>query len=157
MLETTHAIVAGAIANHVKDPAAAISFSFFSHFILDAVPHWDFGTNWRSRRKLYTGICAIADVCIGFIVGYILFRNTVPLPLLFAAITASMLPDWLEAPWYIFFAHKDKREPGKHAGFFEKCTYKIYKTENTFHAKTGVVFGILTQVATAAFFFFLLK
>ena len=157
MLETTHAIVAGAIVSHVKDPGLAISLSFISHFIIDAVPHWDFGTNWRGRRKLYTGIFAIADVMVGFSVGYLLFGKTVPLPLLFAGITASMIPDWMEAPWYIFFAHKNKKGPAANAGFFEKLTFGIYKIENTFHSKTGYPLGVITQIVTIGFFLFLLK
>jgi len=157
MLETTHALVAGAIAAHTKDPVTAITLSFLSHFLLDAVPHWDFGTNWRQRRKLYTGIVAITDVAIGFGLGYLLFGNTVALPLLFGAITASMIPDWLEAPWYIFFATHAKKEPAKHAGFFERFTYGIYQLESKFHHKTEFPLGVITQVVAVAFFFYLLK
>jgi hypothetical protein len=157
MLETTHALIAGTIAIHTKDPAAAITLSFLSHFLLDAVPHWDLGSNWRKRRKLYTGVAAIIDVIVGFGLGYLMFGTSVPLPLLFAAITASMLPDWMEAPWYIFFANHQKKEPAKQAGFFEKLTFWIYKIENQFHNKTGFLFGIITQIVAVGFFFFLLK
>jgi len=157
MLETTHALVAGAIASHTKDPATAITLSFLSHFLLDAVPHWDFGTNWRGRRKLYTGIIAIVDVIGGFVLGYLIFRDSVPLPLLFTVITVSMLPDWMEAPWYIFFASHTKKEPAKNAGFFERLTFGIYKLENQFHHKAGFPLGVITQVIAVGFFFFLLK
>ena len=157
MLETTHALVAGTIAVHTKDPATALTLSFFSHFLLDAIPHWDFGTNWRKRRKLYTGIVAICDVLVGFGLGYLLFGAIVPLPFLFACITVSMIPDWMEAPWYIFFANHDKKEPAKHAGFFEKLTFGIYKLENQFHNKTEFPLGVITQIMAVAFFFFLLK
>jgi len=156
MLETTHALVAGAIASHTKDPATAITLSFLSHFLLDAVPHWDFGTNWRGRRKLYTGTLAIVDVAAGFTIGYIMFRNSVPIPLLVACITAAMIPDWMEAPWYIFFASHNKKAPGPNAGFLEKLTFGIYRIENTFHNKTEFPLGIITQVVTVIFFFVLL-
>lgn len=157
MLETTHALVAGAIASQTKDPALAISLSFLSHFIMDSVPHWDFGTRWRDRRKLYTGVFAIVDVIVGFGVGYLVFGQTVALPLLFAVITASMIPDWLEAPWYIFFAKHEKKHPGPRAGFFEKLTFGIYKIENQFHNKARFPLGVVTQIITVAFFFYLLK
>jgi len=157
MLEITHALVAGVIAKDTQNPATAITLSFISHFILDAVPHWDFGTNWRGRRKLFTGIIAIADVFLGFILGYVLFKDSVPLSLLFACITASMIPDWLEAPWYIFFATHTKKEPAKNAGFFEHLTYRIYKIENSFHSKTGFPLGVITQIIVLAFFFLLLQ
>lgn len=157
MLETTHALIAGAIASHTKDPLTAIPLSFISHYILDAVPHWDFGTNWRERRKLYTGLGAIADTLIGFGLGYLVFGQSVPLPLLFAAISASMIPDWIEAPWYIFFARHNKKRPAPNAGFFEKLTFRIYRIESSFHNKTGLPWGIVTQIVTVAFFFILLK
>jgi len=157
MLETTHALVAGAIAAHTNDPLTAVSLSYVSHFMLDAIPHWDFGTNWRGRRKLFTGIVAIADVALGFSLGYLIFKSTVSLPVLFACITAAMLPDWMEAPWYMFFATKTKKEPGKQAGLFEKMTYGVYKIENIFHKKTTFFFGISTQIIAVLFFFFLLK
>jgi len=157
MLEITHALVAGTIATHSKDPATAITLSFLSHFLLDAVPHWDFGTHWRKRRKLYTGIVAILDVIAGFILGYLLFGSVVPFPILFLCITASMLPDWMEAPWYIFFASPDKKEPSKNAGIFEKITFNIYRMENVFHHKTGFPLGAITQVVVVGFFYFLLR
>jgi hypothetical protein len=157
MLETTHALVAGTIAAHTKNPALAVSLSFLSHFIMDAVPHWDIGTNWRKRRKLYTGIFAIADAGIGFGLGYLVFGQTVPLPLLFTAITVSMIPDWMEAPWYVFYANHTKKHPARNAGFFEKLTYGIYKVENIFHNKMRFPLGVVTQIITVAFFWYLLK
>lgn len=157
MLETTHALVAGVIASHTKDPASALTLSFISHFLMDAVPHWDFGTNWRERRKLFTGLAAITDVLVGFSLGYLLFRHSVPLPLLLSVITVSMIPDWMETPWYIFFANHTKREPAKNAGFAEKLAFRIYKIANRFHAKTNFPLGIATQIVTVLFFWYLLK
>lgn len=157
MLETTHALVAGVITLHTKDPLTAVTLSFVSHYLLDAIPHWDFGTNWRERRKLYTGLGAIADTFIGFGLGYLIFGQSIPTPLLFTAIAASMIPDWIEAPWYIFFARHNKRRPAPRAGFFEKLTFRIYRTESSFHNKAGLPLGIVTQIVTLAFFLFLLK
>ena len=157
MLETTHALVAGTIASHIPDPLTAVSLSLLSHFLLDAVPHWDFGTNWRGRRKLYTGLFAIVDVVVGFGISFAVFHNSVDPFLLFLSVTASMIPDWMEAPWYIFFASHTKKEPAHHAGFFEKLTFGIYTLENQFHHKTGFPLGVITQIVAVAFFFQLLK
>jgi len=41
------------------------------------------------------------------------FIEKVELGLLFVAVVASLIPDWLETPWYIFFAHQKKQEPAK--------------------------------------------
>ena len=156
MTATAHALVSGAIAASVQNPSLAIPLAFVSHFVMDAVPHWDFGTNWRSRTKTKTGVVAIFDTILGFSLAYFLFAGKVEsLPLILALI-AGNLPDWLEAPYYIFFARQDKKQPGGGAGRWEKLTYAIYKTENVFHAKAQFPLGIITQAATVGFFLLLL-
>lgn len=157
MTATAHALVAGAIASQVSDPVLAVLLSFASHFIMDAVPHWDMGTNWRKRTKFTTGLLALADTIVGITVTYFLFSGKVALLPLASCILAAELPDWLETPWYIWFAHQDKHEPELKAGFLEKLTYKIYRLENVFHTKAQFPFGAFTQIATVAFFLALLK
>ncbi len=152
MTATAHAIVAGAIAARFPDPVVSVPLAFTSHFIMDAIPHWDFGTNWRKRNKSITGLFAIADTLIGITVSYFIYGGKVAFIPLMAAIFASIIPDWLEAPWYIFFATPKKHEPGKSAGILEKFCYRVYKTENFFHTKTQFPFGALTQVAATLFF-----
>jgi hypothetical protein len=156
MTSTAHALVAGAIANRLGNPYLAVPLAFCSHFILDSIPHWDFGTNWRSRSKHATGIYAISDTLLGITVAYFAFAAKVPTLPLLAAIIVSVLPDWMEAPWYIFFASHTKTQPSADAGFFEKLTYQIYK-ENRFHTKAQAPLGIFTQIATVTFFLVLLK
>ncbi len=157
MTATAHALVAAAIARAIPNPYLSIPLAFGSHFILDAVPHWDFGTNWRGRSKKMTGALAIAETTLGITVAYFLFHGKVEPVQLLLTIIAGELPDWMEAPYYIFFASQNKKEPGKTAAFWEKLTYKIYKLENVFHAKASYPFGVFTQVATVAFFLLLLK
>jgi hypothetical protein len=157
MTATAHALVSGAIAAAIPNPYISLPLAFISHFIMDAIPHWDFGTNWRSRSKSETGLVAILDTIIGFTVTYFVFGGKVALPTLMAAASLGNLPDWLEAPYYIFFARQDKKVPGPRANFWEKLTFDIYKMENVFHAKAQFPFGVITQVVTVAFFFLLLK
>lgn len=157
MTATAHALVAGAIASKFGDPATAGTLAFVSHFVMDSIPHWDIGTNWRNRTKRVTGTLAIADTLIATTVAYFLFKGNVALPTLAVAVVAALIPDWLETPWYIVFARQKKLEPSKHAGFWEKLTYRIYKLENIFHAKTQFPLGALTQAATVLFFLILLR
>lgn len=157
MTATAHALVAGFIASKIPDPVLATTLSFSSHFVMDAIPHWDIGTNWRTRAKSVTGILAVCDTVIGITVTYFVFYGKVPFLVLTLAMIASLLPDWLETPWYIFFAHPKKHAPSDNAGFLEKFAYKIYKTENLFHTKAQFPFGLLTQIATVLFFLVLLK
>jgi len=155
MTATAHALVAGAIVASIPNPAISLPLALTSHFVMDAVPHWDFGTNWRNRSKTITGTIAIADTILGFTLAYFLFGGKVAVPILFVGVALGNLPDWMEAPYYLFFAKPDKKMPTKNAGFWEKLTYNIYKTENLFHTKAEAPFGILTQVATVTFFLLL--
>lgn len=156
MTATAHALVSGAIAAAVPDPRVALPLAFVSHFFMDVVPHWDIGTNWRQRSKTATGVIAILDTILGFTVAYFVFGGKVDIWLLTAAVALGNLPDWLEAPYYIFFARQNKQEPGKRASLWEQLTYRIYKLENVFHAKAQYPFGLVTQVVTVAFFLLLL-
>jgi hypothetical protein len=156
MTATAHALVAGAIYRAIPNPLLSVPLAFTSHFIMDAVPHWDFGTQWRSRSKKMTGAFAILETVFAITLAYLCYHgksDSIPLLL---TIIASEIPDWMEAPWYIFFAHQNKHVPGERAGFWEKLTYTVYKTENTVHAKAPFPIGVFTQVITVAFFLLLL-
>lgn len=156
MTATAHALVSGAIATRFTDPVTASLLALTSHYVMDSIPHWDFGTNWRSRPKHTTGIFAIAETVIGLGLSYYVFGQHIPFGLWAAAVGFGILPDWLETPWYIFFAHQAKHEPAKHAGFWEKFFYGFYKLPNVFHSKAQLPLGLITQVVTVAFFMFLL-
>ena len=156
MTATAHALVAAAIARTVPNPYLAIPLAITSHFIMDAVPHWDFGTSWRTRSKFETGALAVGETVLGITVAYFLFRGKVETPLLLSCIAAAELPDWLEAPWYIFFANKKKPGVSKKAGFWERLSYRIYRRENAIHSKATYPFGLFTQIVTVTFFLLLL-
>ncbi len=157
MTATAHALVSAAIAAAIPNPSLALPLAFVSHFVMDAVPHWDFGTNWRTRTKTKTGAVAIADTLLGFSLAYFLFAGKAEGSLLIAAMIMGNLPDWLEAPYYVFFAQADKKAPLANASTWELLTYRIYKTENLFHAKAQFPLGAITQIVTVGFFLLLLK
>lgn len=157
MTATAHALVAGAIAAKFSDPATASVLALSSHYIMDSIPHWDFGTNWRMRSKTATGAFAIVETVFGMGLSWYLFGGQAPLITFFCALIASLLPDWAEAPWYIFFATAKGKGPSKHAGVIEKTLFQAYKLQNRFHTKAQFPFGLVTQVATVFFFFVLLR
>ncbi len=160
MLATVHALVGAVIASKVTDPVSGTFLIVSSHFIMDCIPHWDFGTHWRKRPKYITGIIAIADTVIGITVAYLLFRGKGAnnLYLLFG-IVLSVFPDWLETPWHIFFAKakEQHQELRKNANLGEQLAFGIYKLESLFHARAQFPFGFITQLVTLAFFFLLLR
>lgn len=157
MTATAHTLVAGAIAQAIPDPIIAPILALTSHFIMDSVPHWDFGTEWRSRSKFATGAIAITDTVVGLTLGFLIFRNSTPALPLTLSLFASILPDWLEAPWYIFFASQNRIGPKKGAKIFEKFLYSIYQVQNKLHSKAKFPLGAITTVTTVLFFFLLLK
>jgi hypothetical protein len=157
MTALSHALVAAAIAGKIHNIYLDSILAVCSHFVLDSIPHWDFGTNWKFRPKWVTGTISISETLIGITVAYFLFIGKAqPVPLL-VTIILSIIPDWLEAPWYIFFANKNKTKPSKTAGNFEKFCYGIYKFENRFHNKAGFPLGVITQIATVGLFIIILR
>jgi len=157
MTATAHALVSGAIAARFSDPITASILALASHYIMDSIPHWDFGTNWRQRPKQLTGIFAIGETLSGLALSYYFFGQHISLPLWAITVVMGLLPDWLETPWYILFASHNKTKPDTHAGIFEKISYSFYKIPNMFHSKAQFPLGLITQVATVAFFLVLLK
>ncbi len=156
MITLSHAIVGAAIAQRVNDPFMAPALSFFSHFLLDSIPHWDFGTDWRLRPKWLTGFIAVTEMAGGLTVAYILFHNSVSGWILIPSLLAAIAPDILEAPWFMFFAKGDG-ETMNGKSLLPSLSFHIMKFENRFHTKSGFISGIFTQIATVAFFLLLLN
>ncbi len=157
MTATVHALVSSFIAEKVPSPAGAVLLSFGSHYILDSIPHWDFGTNWRNRPKNITGMLAIAETVIGIGIAYVLVGRNLAFGIWSMSLVAGLLPDWLETPWYILFASQKKHIPAGRAGILERLAYQLYKIPNVFHAKAQLPFGALTQIAAVIFFYFLTR
>lgn len=104
MTATAHALIGASIAATVTNPLFGIPLAILSHFIADLVPHWDEGTNHRKKSKLRLKIEATLDVLLGFAVSFLIFRNLTNPGYLFLMIIAAQLPDWLEAPSWMFGA-----------------------------------------------------
>lgn len=157
MMAMAHMLVAGAIVSRVQNPLLAYPLVLGSHFLLDSIPHWDLGTNWRKRTKWATGALAIADTVFGFVLTYALYSPTIHATLLVPILIFSVIPDWLEAPWYIFFANPSRKGPKPHASFWEKASYSVYKITNKAHTKSSFPWGIITQLITVSFFLLVLQ
>ena len=156
-MSIAHTLVAGAIASKVGNPILAPTLSLASHFVLDSIPHWDFGTNWKQRSKTVTGMFAVADTLFGFALAWIFFAPTSHPDILLLSIVFSLLPDWFEAPWYIFFVKKEHTKPTKRASILERFFYGVYKTTNKFHAKATFPMGVVSQIAIVTFFLLMLQ
>ena len=85
-------LVGAAIAQLVPDPAISIPLAIGSHFVFDAVPHWD-GSAPRPPFKRRPVLTAGIDYAIGLTIIFLLTRGNPLAPVLFAGAIAATLPD----------------------------------------------------------------
>ncbi len=104
MTATAHALIGASLATIILNPVVGIPVAIASHFVADLIPHWDAGTNHRSKSAIRLKVEAVFDVLLGFALVLILFRaQTFQNPLyMFSMVISAQLPDWLAAPAYMF-------------------------------------------------------
>lgn len=136
MTATAHALVGGAIAASIPNPALGITLSAASHPLLDLIPHWDFGWGWREKTKQKLFLEAAGDTLFGLVLSFFLFGMGVPLWYFLACVGVSLIWDVAEAPyWFLNW----RRGPAAW----------IYGIQSSMQAKTKTVRGgILTQIGT---------
>ena len=141
MTSVSHALIGAAIAAKITDPVTAGCVAFGVHFLCDAIPHWDLGTNWRLRPRTVTGTLAIIETLVALAGTFIIFQNLVANQLtLTMSIIASLLPDWLEAPYYLLMPHPPK------------VFYYMYKVQSKIHSRLQAPWGVVTQIVTVGLF-----
>jgi hypothetical protein len=143
MLETPHVAIGAAIATKIPNPFIAIPLAFASHFILEAVPHWN--PHIISETKKYGAptkrsvIIIAIDVALALITGSVIAWQAMPdrghaLTIFFASF-ASVLPDLIESPY-----------------FFLKMRNRFLKVWLNFHkslqSSATPLWGLTTQIAT---------
>lgn len=102
MTATAHALIGASLAVRITNPLLGIPLAIISHFIADLIPHWDEGTNHRTKSMMRVRTEATFDVLLSFALSFLIFRNLVDPVYLFVMIIAAQLPDWLEAPSFFF-------------------------------------------------------
>ncbi len=102
MTATAHALIGASLAVKITSPQIGIPLAIISHFVADLIPHWDAGTNHRKKSLNRIKIEAAIDVLVGFALVFLIFRNLVDPVYLFVMVIAAQLPDWLEAPSWLF-------------------------------------------------------
>lgn len=137
MTATGHALIGTVIAAKVGNPALAIPIAVASHFLADALPHWDTATNKTEKTKKTFFWESAFDVLIGFVLSWLLIVWVFPstnLLYAFLIIIMAQLPDWLTAP-YLFFNMK----------FFP--FKNVYHFQKKFDTTLGLPWGFINQVA----------
>ncbi len=169
MVLTTHAVVGGALASIAyAEPAAAFGIGFLSHFLLDAIPHWDYfhllpsfkgnteGNGFTvelSKRLMFDIGFIIFDIILGFLLvflfflrkGFILnFGILIKDPIIWGAI-GGILPDFLQ-----FAYSKFPRQP---LTSIQKLSEFMHSKNYSFQNK--FLLGASFQIVIVAFFVFL--
>lgn len=133
MTATAHALVGGAIASTISDPSIGLSLSFISHPLLDLIPHWDFGNDWKNKNKTRLFIEASFDLGFGFVLAYILFGQHINFWYFSICILAAEILDMLEAPYWIL-------------GWRFAPFSWIYKIQSNMQGRAKLPLGIITQI-----------
>ncbi len=148
MTLTAHAIVGGAIASIIpKDPAIVFCAAFASHFLVDAIPHFDIsltsasvnpniGAPMKYDKALFRDFLVIgADALLGIVLAIFLFSSPQTFWVILLGACAGILPDALQF-LYVRFRH----EPLISLQRFHRWIH----TRN--HLKDSVLVGISSQV-----------
>lgn len=138
MTATGHALIGTVIAAKIGNPLAAVPIAIASHFLADAIPHWDTGYHRRFKSKQKFLIESAIDVFLGFVLSYALIRAFFPatnVSYAFLIVVMAQLPDWLTAP-YLFFDIK----------IVPFCWF--YKMQKIFDTTKDLPWGLVNQVVT---------
>lgn len=106
MLSIAHAAAGSYIAATFPDPLLAVPLILLSHYLADAVPHWDTGTGLSkgTKTKRQAFLHEISDLMLTAIVVMLLYPPHLPLSFSSFLITPylgaflALVPDFLEAP-----------------------------------------------------------
>lgn len=116
MTLTSHAIVGAVLAASLPaHPVLVSSVAFLSHFVLDAIPHWDYpiqsgsssGRGFEKGKALIFDFGKVAgDAALGFFLTYGLFMSglfyTEYSFLIFLGAFFSMVPDGLQFLYHVY-------------------------------------------------------
>lgn len=137
MTATAHALIGGAIAASVPNPALGIPLAAISHPIVDMIPHWDFGVGWKNKSKALLFFQTSADFTVGIILSFLIFGNTTNYLYLLICILISESWDILQMP-YLLLNWK----------FLPFSAF--YNFGHHTNGKANFLLGILTQIATVS-------
>jgi hypothetical protein len=109
MILSTHAVVGGALASlSPSHPVAAFAVGFASHFVIDAIPHWDYplrsisvAPGARNQVRLTSALARDLaligfDAIVGLALAIGIFATPATIVAILAGAVGAMLPDPLQ-------------------------------------------------------------
>ncbi len=141
MTATGHALVATLIAAKFHNPYIALPLSFVSHFVCDAIPHWDEGTHWREKSRkdlLYESVFDVSLSIVVSMLSYSFLFHQQNYIFLLVNVFLSQLPDYITAPYLIF----------RNLGPFTTIARTSYELQHRLNRRLDKPMGIITTAAT---------
>ncbi len=131
MFLTVHGAIGIIIGQNISPPFWAFIIGFISHYILDIIPHGDTNAPKKYKNPIHIGLIAIIDFIILII--YFLFISSqinVFKISIFLALLGCLLPDFLQAFYFIFdkkiFCLWQKTHNFLHALLIKKFEWNFY-------------------------------
>ena len=143
MILTTHAVIGAGIATLVpQNPALGVGVAFASHFLLDAIPHWDYQLNSRyedhsdlKNDDMLLGRAFVGDlfkIGLDFVIGLALawliltwLKPEISLVTILLGVLGGMAPDFLQFAYF-----KLKREPLTSLQRFHQWIHTSWRLKN---------------------------
>lgn len=134
MTATAHALMGGAIAVSISNPAIGLSLATLSHPIIDMIPHWDLGIGWKKKTKVHFFMQSSCDLLLGLALAYLIFGRSVEPLYFWSAVFLSEVWDLLMVPYFF--------------GFRFPPFSTFYNVQSGFNVNIKLPWGIFTQGAT---------
>lgn len=134
MTATAHALMGGAIAASIQNPAIGLPLAALSHPLIDMIPHWDLGIGWKKKSKLGLFWQSSLDLLLGLILTYLIFGRFTDITYLAAAVFLSEAWDLLMMPYIL--------------GLKVFPFTAFYNVQSKWNINTSLPWGILTQGVT---------
>ena len=138
MLSIAHIATGSYIAANISNPLLYVPLVLASHYLEDAIPHWDCGTGLgdNSKTKTTAILQELFELGLSIIFIFVITKNLDPSKTLdiYIASCISLVPDFLEAP-----------------ANFLNWNPKVLKVLNDFHDKfhtdvTEIKMGLTLQL-----------
>jgi hypothetical protein len=162
MFLIVHTAAATVISQHTSHPMLLFLYAFFSHFILDFIPHGDEKLVGQSNnrtiqfKRLFLAATLDGFLIFLFSIYYLLVFAPVHYGLFFIAMGGAMIPDLISGLSFVLNGHFNKQYP-----LLAKFQ-KLHKTVHTFFERKlnlliPLSYGIVWQAFVFLTFLTLLK
>lgn len=152
MLELPHTLVGATIATKIPYPLISLPLAFFSHFLIDLLPHWNPHLYTETKKsgfptktsKLIVVADVIASLIVGGMIAYRALPNTGAAITILLACFAAVVVDVVEG-FYFFLGIRSK--------FLEK----LIEFQLRYQSRAPFIPGLLTQIAVVVIAFIILN